>query len=222
MKRIFRHVPLLALAFAPICVHAQTSVEASVGFGTAFDSASGAGIENVSSANAFGACNIASNDGFCQATPSLGGLFMNLSGDIMLTKRFGAGAGISFRPTKADYGPLQYRQTFIDFNGIYAPITRKRWGVQLLGGIGSARTSFSYSQSSCVGTAVCTSQSQAVGSTNHFQVHGGVGVEIFLNEHIFVRPQFDLHYVPNFTQQFGSNAAPMTMISVGYSSGSRE
>jgi hypothetical protein len=46
-----------------------------------------------------------------------------------------------------------------------------------------------------------------------------VGLQIFLTEHIFVRPQFDLHYVPNFTDQFGSNTVPAGMVWVGYSWG---
>ena len=54
-----------------------------------------------------------------------------------------------------------------------------------------------------------------------FQVHTGVGVQFFLTQHLFIRPQFDLHYVPNLTQQFGSNAVPEGKIWVGYSFGER-
>ena len=72
-----------------------------------------------------------------------------------------------------------------------------------------------------MGTAVCTSQTQPVGSSNHFQIHAGVGVEIFLTDHIFVRPQFDLRYIPNFTDQFGSNVVAGGMMWLGYSLGDR-
>jgi hypothetical protein len=139
----------------------------------------------------------------------------------MFQKHFGFGAQVDLRPTRASYGPLQYRQTFYDFDGIYAPVNEKRVMLQLLGGIGGARTSFSYKQSGCVGTAVCTTQTVPVGNANHFQVHAGVGVQIYLTEHVFIRPQFDLHYVPNLTQQFGSNAVPAGMIWLGYSLGER-
>jgi hypothetical protein len=218
MKRILSTAGWIALGCLPVSLYAQSSIEASVGFGTANASATGLGIENGSSTNAFGSCVPGASDLSCQSTPKLNGLFMNIAGDIMFTQHFGAGAEISLRPAKGDYGPLQYRQTFTDANLLYAPITRKRWGIQLQGGIGSARTSFSFSQSSCVGTAVCVNQSQAVGAENHFQFHTGAGVEVFMNNHIFVRPQFDYHYVNNFTQQFGSNSVPMFMVSVGYSS----
>ena len=84
-----------------------------------------------------------------------------------------------------------------------------------------ARTSFSLTQSGCVGTAVCSTSTEPVGAANHFQVHVGVGVQVFLTEHIFIKPQFDLHYVPGFTNQFGSNAVPEGMLWVGYSFGER-
>jgi hypothetical protein len=72
-----------------------------------------------------------------------------------------------------------------------------------------------------VGTAVCQNQTQSFGNASHFQVHAGVGVQIYLKEHLFIRPQFDLHYVPNFTDQFGSAVAPGAMIWIGYSMGDR-
>jgi hypothetical protein len=60
-----------------------------------------------------------------------------------------------------------------------------------------------------------------VGSAKHFQIHAGAGVQIYVNEHVFIRPQIDLHYVPNFTNQFGSSMAPSAMVFIGYSLGDR-
>lgn len=182
---------------------------------------SGLGLDSASSTNAFGGCTPGSGDTFCQSTGSLGGFFLGFGGDIMFNRHFGGGFQATIQPAKSDYGPLQSRQSFYDVNGIYAPINRKRVVLQLLGGIGGARTSFSYSQSSCVGTAVCSTQSQPVGNANHFAIHTGVGVQIFLTEHIFVRPQFDYHYVPGLTDQFGSNSVPGGSIWVGYNFGER-
>jgi hypothetical protein len=68
---------------------------------------------------------------------------------------------------------------------------------------------------------VCSNFNQPVGNANHFQVHVGLGVQVFLTEHLFIRPQFDLHYVPNLTQQFASNAVPEGTIWLGYSFGER-
>jgi hypothetical protein len=222
VKRICPYLPLLSLLLLSIpFASAQSSVDFNVGFGTAHDKSTGAGIDNLNSANAFGSCTVGSADPNCQATPALSSFFMGVGGDVMLTKRYGFGGEASFQPAKANYGPLQFREILYDFNGIYAPVNRKKAILKIEGGIGGAKTSFSYTQSSCVGTAVCSTQSQPVGSSNHFQVHAGVGVQIFLTEHVFIRPQFDFHYVPGLTDQFGSNMVPAATVWLGYSLGDR-
>jgi len=222
MQQRYMRAALLFMASAILpSAFAQSSFDVNVGFGTARVGASGAGIDNANSINAFGSCIPNSGDVNCQATPSLDGFFLGFGGDLMLTKRYGFGAEISLQPTRQDYGPLQYRQTFYDFNGIFSPVNQKRIQLQLLGGIGGARTSFSFTQTGCVGVAVCTTQTQAVGNASHFQVHAGIGLQLFLTDHLFVRPQFDYHYVPNFTQQFASNSVPAATVWVGYSFGER-
>ena len=98
----------------------------------------------------------------------------------------------------------------------------KRAIVQLQGGVGTATTGFTFSQSGCVGAGVvCTNSVSPVGSSTHFQVHFGAGVQIPIKDHFFVRPQFDLHYVPGLTNQFGSDLVPEVMVSVGYHLGER-
>jgi hypothetical protein len=219
MKRIWRYFPLL---FCLPLAHAQSAVDFNVGFGSAFDSASGAGIDNLNSTtNAFGPCVPHSTDPYCQATSSLGGFFLGFGGDIMFREHFGAGAEINFQPVHQNYGPLQSRQTFVDINGVYEPLIRKRAIVQLQGGIGSASTSFIFSQRACVGTAVCTTSASTIGSSTHFQVHFGAGLQIAITDHLFVRPQFDLHYVPNLTQQFSSTMVPEATVWLGYHFGER-
>jgi hypothetical protein len=218
VKRIFYYLPLLlCIPFA----NAQSSFDLNVGFGTQHDSSSGQGIDNANSTNAFGSCTPGSSDSYCVKTPTLSGFFMGLGGTVMATKKFGFGGDVMFTPAKSDYAGLQFRQTFYDIDGVYAPVNQKKVVLQLKGGIGGAKTGFSYTSSSCVGTAVCTSQSQAVGNSNHFAVNAGVGVQLFVTEHIFVRPEFTFHYIPNFTQQFGSNMVPGAMVWLGYSMGDR-
>jgi hypothetical protein len=213
MKRTWYCLPLL---FCPVLAHAQSALDVNVNFGSAWDSATGLGIDNLNSANALGGCLPSSADAFCQATPKLNGFFLGFGGDIMFRKQLGMGAEINFQPVHQDYGPLKSRQTFIDVNGIYEPLITKRAIVQLQGGLGAAKTGFTISQNACVGTAVCTKQVSSLGSANHFQVHFGAGLQIALSERFFIRPQFDLHYVPNLTDQFGSNWVPEATVAVGY------
>ena len=222
MKKTVFCLSVPALLFCAAVVSAQTSVDANVGAGYAWNKSNNAGIDNAASAgNAFGSCTPGSSDTFCQTTGSLNSVFMGFGGDVMFKKQFGFGAQVDFQPSKKDYGPLQFRQMFYDFDGVYAPITTKRAIVHLQAGIGGARTSFSYTQSGCVGTAVCSSSSSSIGAATHLDTHFGVGVMLFVTDHIYVKPQFDLHYVPSFTNQFNSNLAPMAMFSIGYHSGDK-
>jgi hypothetical protein len=192
-----------------------------LGLGAAHVKSNGSGIDNLNSANAFGSCDITSGDPYCQQTGALSGLMMTFGGDVMVQKHYGFGANVSFQPVKQDYGPMQYRQMFYDFDGIFAPLSSKRVSLRVEGGIGGANTSFSYSQTACVGTAVCSNSAQPIGSASHFQVHAGVGIQFNVTEHVFIRPQFDYHYVPNLTQQFGSNSVPEGTIFIGYNFGEK-
>lgn len=220
MKRTLRYLPLLSLLLLPIpYASAQSSFDLNVGAGTSHVKGI-PGIDNINSSNAFGTCTIGAADPDCVKGPNLGGFFLTVGGDVMATKRFGFGVEAAFQPAKSDYAGLQFRQTFYDVNGIFAPVNQKKVMVQLMGGLGGAKTSFSFTQN-CTGIAVCSTQSQPVLNTNHFQIHAGLGVQIFISEHMYIRPQFDLHYVPNFTDQFGSNLAPSATVWIGYSFGDR-
>jgi opacity protein-like surface antigen len=212
-------LPLL-LAVAPFA-QAQSSFDVNLGFGSFHNKANGGGIDNANSlTNPFGLCAPNTGDPFCQATPALSGLFMGFGGDVMLQKHYGVGMEFNITPARQDYASLQYRQLFYDFNGIYAPINEKKVQLQLQGGIGGARTSFALTQSGCVGPA-CSTVTQPIGNNSHFQLHVGVGIQIFVTEHIFIRPQFDYHFVPNFTNEFGSKSVPGGMVWIGYSFGDR-
>ena len=127
----------------------------------------------------------------------------------------------NLQPARETYGPLNSRQSFYDVNGIYAPYATKRVSLFIDGGVGGARTSFSLTESGCVGTAVCSTSTEPVGTANHFQVHVGVGAQIFVTDHIFLKPEFDYHYVPGLDNQFGSNNVPEAMVWLGYSFGER-
>jgi len=219
VKRTCRYLPVLLLCSVGV-VRAQGPYDVVLGFGGAQDTSNGSGIESASSNNAFAPCTPSPADPTCLRNPSLGRFFMGFGADAMLSKHFGFGGEFDFEPTKGDYGPLQYRQEFYDFNGIYAPINIKHFTLRVEGGIGGAHTGFSILQSQCVGIAVCSSYTSSVGASNHFQEHAGVGLQIPVTQHIFIRPQFEYRHVNNFTQQFGRDSVPEGIIYVGYNFGS--
>jgi hypothetical protein len=215
MKPICRYLPLLLICSVPVA-RAQGPFNVALGFGSAWDTSNGQYLD----ANTLNSCTPSSLDTTCERTPGLGGLFMGFDGDALISKHFGFGGELNFQPAKGNYGPLQYRQEFYDFNGLYDPIYNKHFAIRIEGGIGGAHTGFSYYQNQCVGTAVCSGYASPVGGANHFQEHAGVGIEVYLTHHLFVRPQFDYHHVSGFTNQFGMNNVPEASIWVGYSFGS--
>jgi len=218
VKAIWRYLaPISLLALCAPLASAQTAADVGIGFGSYHAKANASGIDNTT----FGSCTPGSVD-TCQSLPALSGLFMGFTGDVLITKKYGFGGEVSFQPIRTDYGPLKSRQLFFDANAIYVPLSGKRFSFRVEGGPGIARTSFVFPQSQCVGGAVCSSQNVPVGNSSHFQLHAGVGVSIYVTEHVFIRPQFDYHYVPGLNNQFGTNSVPGGTIWVGYSMGSRD
>ena len=228
MKRISRYLfLLLPLACLPL-LHAQSGVDIGIGFGAAQAPAAKNGLDP----NTLLSCPIGSNPSGagCVATPSLSAFMMGFSGDLMLWKHFGVGAEVGFQPSKQNYVTLnatsvgltsysiQSRTTLYDFDGIYQPVKTKKVAVKLYGGIGGANIKFYESGSSSNSLTGPQNFSQYFGSSNHFQVNGGFGVQIYVTEHVFIRPQFDAHYVHNLTQ-FGSNLITQEMVWIGYTLG---
>ena len=153
----------------------------------------------------------------------------------MLKKKFGVGAEVGIEPGKQTYIPnltgeaayygvntftIQSRMTLYDVNGIFQPISTKKFQLKLMGGIGGANLKF-YENTSSSSVLGNQNLSQYAQSTNHFNVHAGVGVDVFVTDHIFLRPEFDIHYVPNLNQQYSSNIVLQGMMWLGYSWGDR-
>jgi len=222
MRRTFRYLPFLALPL--LCTQfarGQAGVDINLGFGSFHDKANNTvAFDNLSSPTTPGEpCTLNSGDSYCEGVSALGGFFMGIGGDVMFKKQFGFGVDADFRPARGSYGPYLYRETFFDVDGVYEPVRTKKVSLKLLGGIGFARTGIAVNESSCLGTVACSSVTEPVLSANHFDVHIGAGVQIYVTEHIFIRPEFDLHYAPGLDNVFGSNLAPGGMIWVGYNLG---
>lgn len=218
LKFTIRIIPvLILLLFAGANQANAQGVSTYFGLGTATDSAAtnaGCPAQQISDPfNSFGP------PASCVAAPTMGGVFGVFGVDYMFTPHLGVNGEYSFRFAQANYLPsegLNVRPGFYDFNAVYQPTSGDRRVVPVLeGGIGGAKMSFYLSQSG--GTVF--NQSQFFVSSNHFQVHGGVGVKLYVKSDIFIKPQFDIHYVPHLTDQYGRNAVPEFTISVGYTFG---
>ena len=227
MKRMCRYLPLLYVALLCILpVEAQSTVDINMGFGSPQDSAN-AGLD--SSSASLSPCNSSTPTGTCVTTPALGGFMMGFGANAMLWKKFGIGGEANFQATKPNYADLsaadgfvlKSRVTLYDFNGIYQPVNTEKATLQLIGGIGGANIKFyqGMATNSLIGNSAYGNY--AIASANHFQIHAGVGVQLYVHGNFFIRPQFDFHYVPNFIQ-FGHNYVTQEMVWVGYSIGERQ
>jgi hypothetical protein len=227
VRRYCRYFPLFFLLLASIqFAHAQSGFDVNMGFGTAQDKSAG----SVDLTTLLPCASTGSSN--CASTPSLSGFQLGIGANLMLWKKFGIGGEVKLEPTKHDYlvfqqqgvgvtgDKLQSRVTFYDFNGIFQPVNQKKVALQLVGGIGAANVKFYENQSSSSSVLGNSNVTQFVQSANHFQVHGGVGVQIYVTDHVFIRPQFDVHYVRNFSQ-YGRNLVTAEMVWVGYSFGDR-
>jgi hypothetical protein len=214
LKPILRAVPivflfLLALAVAP---RAQAqSVSAYFGAGIATDSACTSMMYCVDQDDY-----VTGNPG--ENAPKMTGAFGKIGGDFMFKSRLGFGVESDFKFSQGDYLGLGYRPIFFDFNAIYHPIpddlTKGHFVPEFEGGVGSASIHSYYSQSS----SLLGNYSELVGASTHFQVHGAIGVKLYAKGGIFLKPQVDVRYIPNFSQ-FGSNFVPEFTVSLGYTFG---
>jgi hypothetical protein len=181
------------------------SVNAYFGVGTATDGSSGASIDPFGTGNPF-------------TTPKITGTFLDAGATVMLTKHYGAGADINWRASQGNYAGLLYRPVFYNFDGVWTPVSTKRFEPEVHLGLGGMHLGYSFSQTNCNEIIGCNTSTESVGNSNHFQVHGALAARLYLTDHVFVRPAIDAHFVNN-NFQFGSNWVPEYSVALGYSFG---
>jgi hypothetical protein len=161
--------------------------------------------------------------GACEPAPTMGGVFGVLGGDVMFSPHLGVNVEDAFRFAQAAFLPLaglNVRPSFYDFNAVYQPgPANSRIAPVIEGGIGGAKLSVYINQQACATTTICVNQSQFLTSSNHFQVHGALGVKFYARGNMFIKPQVDFHYAPNLDKEYASNFVPRYTVSVGYTFG---
>lgn len=232
MKHIRRYLPLvLAAAVAIPVANAQSTFDFNIGFGAFQDSSSSTGVDINQTTGIIFPCTTAT-DATCVNTASLSAFALGFGGNLMLWKHFGVGADVNFQPAKQNYAvfqqqnvsqqipgfAIQSRMTLYDFDGIAVPFRTKKAALQIHGGIGGANLKFYENETSTDALAGSSTVSQYFESANHFQVHGAVGLQIYLTDHVFIRPQFDVHWVNNLSQ-FGRDTITQETVWIGYSFG---
>ena len=150
--------------------------------------------------------------------PEKGGLYTTLSGDVIFHKRIGFNIEGSWRTKQgldsANGGQL-YRPILFDFNGAYQPKIGKKFGADLLGGIGWQSTRF-YQYTN---TSNCLVFGSCYVSNNHFLVHVGGGLRYYVWGHAFIRPEAHLYHILNNSDVFTNNNVIRVGASIGYTIG---
>ena len=160
----------------------------------------------------------------CESGPTMGGVFGIFGVDFMFSPHLGVNGEYAFRFAQANYLPLaglKMRPAFYDFNVVWEPISGTRIIPVLEGGIGGARVALYVSQTTTITGISGTSSYPAGLNANHFQGHAAVGLKLYVRPSLFIKPQFDFHYVTHLTDQFGRDWVPQYTVSVGYTFGER-
>lgn len=160
----------------------------------------------------------------CEPGHSMGGVFGVFGADFMWKSHLGFNGEYAFRFAQMDFltnAGLKMRPGFYDFNVVYEPISGSdsRIVPVIEGGIGGARMALYVTQTCSIISVNCTYSYPAGINANHFQIHGALGVKLYVKGNIFIKPQFDIHYVTHLTDQFGRDWVPQYTVAVGYSFG---
>lgn len=198
-------------------VRAQNvSVSPYVGFGAARDSVGTSVAQGCPTGQLF-------DGAICEAGPTIGGLFGTIGVDFMFRKHLGISGEYSFHFKRASYLPsdgLTMRPSFYDINALWQLSSGKRFVPFLEGGIGAARLQLYFNQAAATGLTGAPSLPTGM-NPSYFQLHGAFGVKVYVRGRVFVKPEFDLRYVPRLTNQFGRSLVLQYGGSVGYTFGAR-
>ena len=163
------------------------------------------------SLDAFFGLNAVSAHQAVQNIPRLGGGVFPSAGVNLFLGAVGVGAEAAFRSTNNSTG---FRPVYYDVNLLLDPFHVSRSispefmigaGAQHIGDYGAA--------ASCGGLSNCVNY-----ASNHLALHLGVGVKVYLTEHIFLRPEAHFYFIHN-NQAFQTSNSERFGISLGYTLG---
>jgi len=153
--------------------------------------------------------------------PEKGGLYPNISADVIFHRRVGFGFDAAWRGAQGAYGATggqPYRPILFDFNAVYQPRLSKKVGLDLMAGIGLQTTRYyGYTPTSgCVYFGACYQ------SSNHFLVDVGGGIRYYVWGNVFIRPEAHYYKIFNNTVDFSSGNIVRVGASIGYTIGGPE
>ena len=141
-----------------------------------------------------------------------GGMYPSFSADVLIKHHFGVQGEAAWRAHQNNYGGYEpYRPIFYDINGIWAPQLGKKFGAELMAGLGGEDLRFYQGYYTCSFVS-CTDYV----SSNHLDVHFGAGLRYYVWGNLFVRPEAHLYLIHN-NAEFSSGSVARFGVSIGYS-----
>jgi hypothetical protein len=152
--------------------------------------------------------------------PSLsGGLYPSFSGFFILKHHLGFGGEVAWRAHQAIYTEAgsnflfqaPYRPIFYDVDAVYGRNFGKKFGGDVMAGIGGEDLRFYTPYFTC-GFTSCTNYQ----SSNHFAGHFGADIRYYFWGHAFIRPEAHYYVIRNNVEFNGANVSRFA-VSIGYS-----
>lgn len=179
-----------------------------------------AGVGAAQSVDAFFGFNTLTADHNDQFPYMGGGFFPSVGGDLVLFNTpligaWGFGGEVAWRGKQMAYinsfGVFPVRPILYDFNLVWEPISLPRITPVIELGVGAESLRVYSSQFTCGSFTGCTNYQ----SSNHLMGHLGVGVRLYLTDHIFIQPDAHL-YVIRHNIEFQVPNARRFGIAIGY------
>lgn len=144
--------------------------------------------------------------------PQLGGGLFPSAGVNLFIGAVGIGGEVAFR---AQHNSSDLRPIYYDVNLLLDPVHIARSIVpELMVGVGAQSIQALKGAASCGGLSSCA---QYAGS--NLAGHVGLGLKVYLTEHIFLRPEAHFYFIRN-NSAFGTSNTQRFGVSLGYSFGS--
>lgn len=203
-----RKLAFLATVFSILLIPSLSSAQqgdAMIGFGTTLAAGTNSCASSGFNSNCVGA--------------EKGGLYTNISADVIFRKRIGIAFDAAWRTKQGvDDNGQYYRPLLFDFNAVYQPRISKKVGLDLAGGVGWQSTRFY----GFVPTFSCEQLNACYTSNNHFLVDVAAGLRYYAYGNFFIRPEVHFYHIMNNSDVFTNDNVIRVGASIGYTIGGPE
>jgi hypothetical protein len=147
-----------------------------------------------------------------------GSPYPSVGADIILYRRYGLNFEGAWKWKQGVYPGYDqnYRPILMDVNALFQPRLSKKFGADLMVGVGAESVRFDPASSGNCDYASCSNFI----SNTHFMEHLGGGVRYYFYHRLFVRPEVHYYHIQN-NLEFYSNNIVRAGATVGYTFGKR-